>query len=142
MKAVRLLIGFALIAASGIFAAGCSSEPEVVEVTGTVTHNGKTVPGLELRFEPETGRPSWGLSDNKGRFKLWYEKDRDGAQVGMHTVWVKVHANSPKEESDVSARIKNTPGLAAILDKYGDRTKSPLKIPIKADTRDIEVKLD
>jgi hypothetical protein len=141
MKTIRPWTGFALIAASGFFAAGCTTEPPVVEVTGTVTHNGKAVPGLELRFEPETGRPSWGLSDSKGRFKLWYEKDRDGAQVGMHTVWVKVYANSPMEESDLSARIKNTPGLAAILDKYG-RTTSKLKIEIKPDTSTIEVKLD
>jgi hypothetical protein len=140
MKGMFLGTWCALIVAISFLASGCSSGTSVVEVNGTVTHRGKKIPRLLLNFVPETGRPSWGYSDENGRFKLIYEKDRDGIQVGKHTVWVELHAKTPVE--DVASRIKEMPELAVILEKYGNPEKSPYRIDIKSDTRDIEVKLD
>jgi hypothetical protein len=134
---------WSLLLAGSCFAIGCGkSEPGVVEVTGIVTRNGKTVPDLYLNFVPETGRPSWGMTDDTGHFKLKYTKEQDGAQVGTHKVWVQVRPRNPKEEANMSERIAKSPELDAILKKYGDRKTSPLQVEITSETHQIELKLD
>src|SRR5262249_54770418 len=79
---------------------GCGDGgPRVVPVTGTVTRNGKPVPNLFINFMPEAGRPSWGHSDEQGQFTLEYDRERKGAEVGKHKVFVKLRpAANPKEE--------------------------------------------
>jgi hypothetical protein len=144
MKVIGRWTLWSLVAGSCLaLALGCGkSEPSVVEVTGTVTHNGKAVPDLYLNFVPETGRPSWGMTDDNGHFKLNYTKEQDGAQVGTHQVWVQVRPRNPKEESNMAERIAKSPELGAILKKYGDRKTSTLRVEITSETRQIELKLD
>jgi len=136
-RAVRggvLFAAFALIA-------GCSDGPKIVPVAGTVTHNGKPVPSLTIHFIPETGRPSWGLTDENGRFTLEYDDRVKGALVGPHTVWVQWRARSPQEE--MNPKLANRPPeMATILNKYGSQEKSPLKIEIAGATNSLEIKLD
>jgi hypothetical protein len=129
-------------AVSSCLLIGCNKKTNVVEVTGKVTRNGKVVPNLYLNFVPDEGRPSWAMTDDNGDFKLNYDKERDGAQVGTHTVWVQVRGRSPKEEGELADRVKKSPDLQAILEKYGDAKKSNLRIEITPDTKTLEVKLD
>src|SRR5206468_12563971 len=42
---------------------------------------GAPVPHVHLDFMPAAGRPSWGVSDEEGKFKLNYDRERDGAEV-------------------------------------------------------------
>src|SRR5207245_784237 len=114
-----------------------------VEVTGTVTRQGKPVPNVIVNFMPQGGRPSWGQADANGRFKMNYDAEHPGALVGTHTVWITLPPRSPQDEVDFAAgKLKQAPDLQAILAKYGDQKTTQLKIEIKSDTREIELKLD
>ena len=95
---LRGLVGILMFVAT-IGVCGCGPRgPVVVRVTGTVTHQGKPVPNLVLNFKPEEGRPSWGITDAEGKYFLEYNRDRKGAVVGKHTVWVRFRPSSPSQE--------------------------------------------
>jgi hypothetical protein len=120
---------------------GCNDGPKVVKVSGTVTHNGKPVPSLTIHFIPETGRPSWALTDENGRFNLEYDNKIRGALVGKHTVWVQWRARTPQEE--MNPKLANRPAVLPTIEaKYGSQEKSPLKIEITESVDDLEIKLD
>ncbi len=125
-------------------AAGCgSSGPEVVPVTGTVTRGDKPVNKLFLNFMPHKGRPSWGVTDQDGHYTLHYEKDRDGAVVGPHKVWVEIRPSSPKEELALQrGTLKLHPEMQKILEKYGKKAAKPLTVEVTADNPVIDLKLD
>jgi hypothetical protein len=124
---------------------GCGSEgPHVVKVTGTVTRGGKPVERLVVNFWPQKGRPSWGVTDKEGHYTLNYERNRDGAVVGPHKVWVEIRPSSPKEEADLrNGRIKLHPETNAILQKYGKDSTPLQKVAVKdEDPQVIDLKLD
>ena len=121
-----------------LFAAGCTpSGPRIVEVSGTLTRNGKPVPGLEVYFMPDQGRPSVGSADSQGRFKLGYTHDQDGAITGSHTVFVVF--NPPQTGAE---RVAAPTELRPILEKYGTKDVSPLRIEVTKPVKDLEIKLD
>ncbi len=76
--AVLLFCGLSLLA-------GCSDGgPELREVTGRVTVDGKPVPGAILTFVPTAGgSPSYGGTDNDGNYKLMFTDTKYGAMVGI-----------------------------------------------------------
>ncbi len=123
---------------------GCgSSGPQVVKVSGTVTRGGKPVDKLMVTFLPDNGRPSWGITNKDGQYTLNYERGRDGAVTGNHTVWVKVQPASPKEEADMAqGLVRMHPEMTAILHKYGNAKHSPLKVEVKNDEQVIDLPLD
>jgi hypothetical protein len=122
---------------------GCSDGgKKVVRVTGKVTRNGQPVPNVALTFTPAKGRPSWGMADDQGNFKLQYSIDQDGAEVDTHAVTVEFPPVSVQEEDDFARGKKKISGdRKAILQKYGDATKPALTMEIKS-SGPIEVKLD
>ena len=73
---------------------GAGDQPELGEVTGTVTLDGKPLPGVWVGFAPTEGRSSMGLTDAEGHYKLDYLHDTPGAKVGTH----KVTITSPVED--------------------------------------------
>ena len=88
MKSATVLVLSAVLFLS-LPLCGCDSGgPKIVNVSGTLTRNGKPVPNLEVYFMPTHGRNSVGMADNQGRFSLRYTADQDGAVVGTHTVFV------------------------------------------------------
>jgi hypothetical protein len=136
------LIRCALVIA--LVALGCTKNgPKIVAIEGVATHNGTPVPNLMIWFEPASGRPSWGISDSKGHFVLDYDPDYDGAVVGSHTVWVleDPSLNDPTAMMG-KAKPKRPPEMQAVLDKYGSKEKSPLKVEVKKADRNFPLKLD
>ena len=125
---------------------GCGSkQPEVVEISGTVTRNGTPIAGLQLNFEPVQGRPSWGATDENGRYTLSYTRDQDGARVGTHKVWViyNPRPKDPKEEMLMMSRNWKPPAdMAAITEKYGSAEVSPLEVEVKEEGQVIDFALD
>jgi hypothetical protein len=125
--------------------AGCSSdEPRVVKVGGTVTRHGKPVANATVHFAPLKGRPSWGVSDENGRYALHYDKTREGAVTGTHRVYVEFKANSPKEELQRQrGELQFPPEHQAILDRYGKLDATPLRVEVGTDDdQEIPIKLD
>ena len=122
--------------------AGCGTKgPEVVPVSGTVTRGGEPVANLYLDFIPDEGRPSWGITDERGRFTLDYSKDQKGARVGMHTVAVKYKPRSMAEEIG-QAPSRAPKDITQITSQYGINGSSPLRIEIAKATSDLKIKLD
>ena len=66
---------------------GCGkSGPDLGQVTGKVTLNGKPLADASIEFIPEKGRPSMATTDAGGQYELVYTADRPGALPGKHTV--------------------------------------------------------
>jgi hypothetical protein len=132
VRALALLGG--LVAA----AAGCDGGPKIVKVSGVATHQGKPMPNLRLNFQPEKGRPSWGDTDENGRFTLEYDAQNKGALVGKHTVSAAYRAATPDEE--MAGKVP--PAVRIVTVKYGDMLNSPLKVEITGPTDNLELKFD
>ncbi|UUO07853.1 carboxypeptidase regulatory-like domain-containing protein [Blastopirellula sp. J2-11] len=74
----------------GLVLVGCSigptDLPEVAPVSGTVTLDGKPLNNATLTFQPAVGRPSSGLTNKDGQYKLRYNLNLTGAKLGDHSV--------------------------------------------------------
>ena len=82
-----LIVGLA--ASVAILACGCgkpSHFPDLGDVSGTVTLDGRPFAKANVTFEPGAGRPSIGVTDAQGRYTLQFVGSYDGAIVGRHTV--------------------------------------------------------
>lgn len=82
----RPLLGGLVVAcvATGALVAGCSSGNGVVvaKVRGTVTLDDQPLRDAEVRFQPASGRPSFGRTGADGSYQLLYTVSRAGAVVG------------------------------------------------------------
>jgi len=125
---------------------GCQKEgPTIVKVTGVLTYKGQPVPNAYVRFFPEYGRPSWGQTDEQGRFKLNYDRDRDGALVGKHKVCLEVRPTAAEQANVMpGAGLAKRPAmprdLSELFDKYGTE-KSTLTVEIKPDGKELQLDL-
>jgi hypothetical protein len=109
--------------------AGCGSgdRPQLGNVQGRVTLDGKPLVHAMLRFHPTSqGRESFGTTDTDGRYELSYIRDIKGAKVDLHTVYIAT--------GDVSV------GIPEILpEKYN--VKSELKREVKGGENEIDFDL-
>lgn len=87
---------------------GCSRRaedlPELGLVSGTVTMDGKLLAGAQVVFEPESGAPSVGQTDEAGRYELAYNEQLQGAVVGRHTVRISKYGE-PGSPNDTENQI-------------------------------------
>ncbi|MDB5346669.1 MAG: hypothetical protein JWP89_5046 [Schlesneria sp.] len=92
-------------AAAACLSLGCGAGdgPQLGNVTGTITINGAPVPGLNVTFVPEAkGSPSYGGTDENGMYRLMFNRQRTGAEVGKHNVVIE---NREPETDDSGNRI-------------------------------------
>jgi hypothetical protein len=78
---------------------GCgSSGPELAPVSGRVALDGQPLAGAEIVFQPDDRKPpSYGFTDESGRYELGYVRGKKGALVGWHTVRIaSERSNGPK----------------------------------------------
>lgn len=86
--------------------AGCSGgaadTPELGLVSGTITMDGKPLSKASVTFEPQSGAPSLGMTDEAGHYELAYNKDHQGAIPGQHTVRISKFGEpgSPNDTED------------------------------------------
>jgi len=128
----------------GLAVSGCGGGgPEVVPIEGIATHNGQPVPNIRIYFVPTDGRPSWAITDERGRFALDYDPDHKGAKVGTHKVWIVDESRNidPTIAMSGGARPKRSPAIAEIASKYG-KDNSTLEVEVKKANRNFELKLD
>lgn len=67
---------------------GCNSKPNYLEVSGRVLIDGEPVPGGDIKFVPQGGKPSGGSIDEEGNFKLTCFDGEPGVIPGKHRVEV------------------------------------------------------
>jgi len=77
--------------------AGSSDQPDLGQVSGTVTLDGKPLSNVVVVFQPDVGRPASGRTDADGRYELTYIRSTLGTKVGHNRVEI-----APSEEEDVA----------------------------------------
>ena len=119
LHACLLISTLSLVGVSVLGLSGCSwtpsDEPELGTVSGTVTMDGRPLPGVWVGFAPATGRSSNGLTDKNGHFELNYLPEKRGAKVGSH----KVAITTPREDES-GAEVPNFREL--VPPQYNART--------------------
>lgn len=83
---------------------GCGSgddRPELGQVTGTITMDGKPLAGTVVVFSPDNGRPARGKTDAEGKYELTYIGQTRGAKIGHHRVEI-----APNEEGEDESEIE------------------------------------
>jgi hypothetical protein len=150
------IIFIALLGAVCILSSsGCGGSEKVVSVSGTITRNGKPVPGIVVSFVPEVATEtgvSTGETDDNGKYSLTVVKSgKSGAVVGTHKVWVSLPREpfvDPTEKEEKKnpkakppAKPKPPADVADILKKYGNLDKSPLAVEVKGG-EPLDLKLD
>jgi hypothetical protein len=108
-----LLISMALVTLG--MGCGRTNGPPLGTVTGTVTLNGEPVPGVNVIFIPENkGSPSYGGTDEDGVYRLMFNRNRAGAELGKHNVLIE----SPQPETDDSGNPITSTVTVPIPQKY------------------------
>jgi hypothetical protein len=78
----RSAIFSAILVPICLFGCASSDVPELGEVYGKVTLDGKPVSGLNILFTPETGRAAGGVTDEEGYYELKYLEGYGGCRIG------------------------------------------------------------
>ncbi len=96
-RSAALLMLLALITSPlvGCGGGGASDQPELGQVSGTVTMDGQPLPNVTVSFVPETGAPSNGVTDEAGKYELTYKGTERGAAVGQHKVSITTPTEGP-----------------------------------------------
>ena len=122
----------ALLGMAVLVGCGGSDGPELAIVSGTVTLDGTPLKEAMVTFVPESGRPSYGGTDESGYYELVYTEAKKGAVPGSHTVRV-----STQRGGDPDSGIKAQP--ERIPRKFN--TQSQLKKTVEAGSNTINVEL-
>jgi hypothetical protein len=112
-----------------MFVAGCSDEPAVYPVSGTVTFNGKPVEGATVFFTPvaEEGVAAAGKTDAQGKYELQMGEEK-GAQEGQYKVAVeliKIVGQQTNPDNDDNLR-----SVHLLPQKYSDSSSSDLEAEV------------
>ncbi|PQO46420.1 hypothetical protein [Blastopirellula marina] len=108
---------------------GNSDQPELGQVTGTITLDGKPLTGVAVVFQPEKGRPAHGKTDAEGKYDLIYIRDTRGAKIGLNRVEI-----APSEgEDDPTENIQDPDSIPAQRPTKSGKPKVPAKYNIKSE---------
>ena len=123
MSQVRLLRAAAGVATALLFlGCGPSDRPPIGTVTGTVTLDGKPLPGATVTYFPEKGRMASGTTDESGRYEVMYLPDTPGTVTGKNSVSITLgdgeappvpEGGKPAPRSSIPARYNTDTELTA-----------------------------
>lgn len=129
LKSSLVLIPLFLIGCGG----GPNDTPETAEVSGVVTLDDEPLPDAEVVFQPENGRPSQAVTNEKGVYTLKYSKDINGAKIGKHTVRIKTGKIISKDDGTEEKIPEKVP------EKYN--AKTTLEVEVKPENEPINFDL-
>lgn len=121
--AMRLAVfvrGLAAVVALGTLVGCGQSGPELAEVGGTVTLDGKPVPNANVTFRPQgpEGSPSYGVTDANGNYELRFSRDKTGATPGTHHVEITTEKLSPEDREALKAEGHDVFEFVPVPAKY------------------------
>ena len=134
----RLLASALAMALASLALAGCSG-PKIVPVSGVVTLDGKPYSNAVVSLQPigskenpNPGRGSVGVTDERGHYTLTYDGTMPGALVGMHRVRIFTKfgvkpAVDDKSESDPNEKL--TEGQEPIPHEWNELSKKEYAVP-------------
>ena len=70
---------------------GAGDYPDMGEISGRVTMDGKPLPDALVTFTPTGSRPSSGVTDENGFYELIYSAQVKGAKSGEHVVSISTY---------------------------------------------------
>ncbi|GEM_PF-366838 len=118
-------VGIAATIALAISVSGCSkSDPRFARVSGRVTLDGKPLAGVVVEFQPEKGSPSYGVTDQQGRYWLRFSHEQGGALIGPHIV--RIWARNPGPQSaggSYASSAAGSSGSPLIPPKFNRQSK-------------------
>lgn len=122
---------------------GCAGEPEVYQVEGTLSYQGKPLPeDVSVFFTPIDGRrPSGGNTDTAGHFKMRWTGMIDGAVPGEHIVHVEYIPPNEEGMAVLEGRAKVKGMMGEVLQKYGSADKSDVHVTIDHNVEDLKIDL-
>jgi hypothetical protein len=128
----RVVLSTIGLLAAGLVA-GCGSGANIAPVSGVVKLNGKPYPGAMVSFQPiggagnpNPGKGSMGLTDQDGKFTLYYDGSEKGAVVGTHRVRISTLPGKGVKAADTPPPETGTPD-----DAPGDPTTEFDPIPLE-----------
>lgn len=90
--------------------AGCGDAgPEVAPVYGVVTLDGAPLAGADVTFTPESGRPSYAVTDDEGEYHLAYKPGVDGAVLGRHSVQITTGGYQMDDQGNTISKPEQIP---------------------------------
>jgi hypothetical protein len=116
------LAGLVVVCGCGGDQPGAAPAKNVVNVSGTLTYQGKPLENFSISFVPadEGKHTAFGMTDSSGNFKLGTNLPGDGAAVGKYKIGVTY--SGPTDVSDSSV-------TASPIDDVKQMPKPPVKIP-------------
>ncbi|OAI53284.1 hypothetical protein AYO47_05120 [Planctomyces sp. SCGC AG-212-M04] len=138
-----------MAAAMAVFAlslVGCGSnsdQPELGQVTGTITLDGEPLNGIAVVFYPDSGRPARGKTNAEGKYDLTYIRETKGTKVGHNRVEVAPDEEGGEDEAEsdeAAAKPKAKGGKPKIPAQYN--TKSILEADVKPGENVFDFKLE
>ena len=111
-----------------LLVAGCSDEPKLHRVAGTITLDGKAVEGAGVVFNPvaEDGALAAGKTDAQGRYEL-RTGEKEGGLVGEYQVTVLLTKAEGPKDPGVEDKRKMT---YLVPKKYSSRETSGLEAEV------------
>ena len=110
---------------------GDNSGPRLAQVTGTVTYQGKPLPGAYVGFAPEKPgeRAASGSTDSQGQYRLTTFTNFDGAVLGKHKVMIRAE-EPPDDPTKAADDITLKRGKLLTPRKYTDPETSGLSADV------------
>jgi hypothetical protein len=122
-----------------VVASGCGKS-ELVNGTGRLTYKGDPVPCTWVVFVPqeEGKRPSTGLTDTDGKFKLFFTRQDTGVLRGKHSVYLRYRS----EVEEVADGPRATTAMKQAIARHEDPTTSGLRYEVTTEGQHFEISLN
>jgi hypothetical protein len=136
------LLEITLASFASLLVSGCNnSNSPICKVRGTLTYQGKPIPQVYVRFEPDdltTKATSMAVTDAQGRFEMFI-----GSTPGVYRGKVKVFCDDPLAAMGAKSQIPKDieSSYRALCSKYG-AGNSTYELTIDKPLSNLELKFD
>ena len=137
---IRTLTILLLALSAPLLAAGCGGDPNLASVYGVVTLNGQPLPKAFLTFIPQGGKgsPSYGKTDDAGRYQMQFSDSASGAWIGRNLVKIST-ADAVNPEVTIPEQVPPAYNRNSDLYRTVEQGKNQFDFELKSDGN-VEVK--
>lgn len=130
----RQLILIALVGSACLLATGCGGNSNLASVRGTVTLNGQPLSKAFLTFIPQggAGSPSYGKTDESGRYEMRFTDSDYGAWLGRNLVRIST-ADAISPEKTIPERVPPAYNKNSDLYRTVEKGKNQFDFELQSD---------